>query len=148
MLSVSLVSYTLYLFFGAYDVGHLLDVTVSEIEVIRSGDVVSINISLKFDNPSKFALQLVYAAAFVYLNGQSLTPSYDPATLNVYSNPIPLPPFSQKNVSIIVGNVPGNKVPATSSKSWDIRLSFLVDNIPLVGMGTYAHRLGFEEAGA
>lgn len=148
ILSVSLISYTVYLFFGAYDVGRLLDVEISKIEVIRSGDVVSINISLQFDNPSKFALQLVYVATFVYLNGQSLTPSYAPAILNVYSNPIQLPPFSQKNVSMIVGNVPGNKVPTTSSKSWVIELSFLVDNIPLIGMGTYTHKLDFTEAGA
>jgi hypothetical protein len=148
ILSVSLIFYTVYLFFGAYDVGRLLDVAISKIEVIRSGNVVSINISLQFDNPSKFALQLVYAAAFVYLNGQSLTPSYAPSILRAYSNPILLPPFSQKNVSMIVGNVPGNKVPTTSSKHWVIELSFLVDNIPLIGIGTYTHKLGFTEAGA
>jgi hypothetical protein len=138
-----------YLLFGAYDVGRLLNVSISKIEVIRSGYEVSINIFLQFDNPSKSALQLVYAAAFVYLNGQSLTPSYAPATLHdAYSNPIQLPPFSQKNVSIIVGNVPSNKVPTTSSKYWVIKLSFLLDNVPLIGVGTYTRRLGFTEAGA
>jgi len=147
-MSVSLISYAVYLFFGAYDVGRLLDVAISKIGVIRSGDRVSINISLQFDNPSQFALQLVYVAAFVYLNGQTLTPSYAPGILNAYSDPIQLPSFSQKNVSMIVGNIPGNKVPATSSKSWVIKLSFLVDNIPLIGMGTYTHRLEFTEAGA
>jgi hypothetical protein len=102
-----------------------------------------------FDNPSKFDLQLVYAAVFVYLNGQSLTPNYAPGTLIAYSNPIQLPTLSENvQVQMGVNNVPSNKVPTTSSRYWFIKLQFMVYNVPLTGIGTYTFYLEKEEAGS
>lgn len=149
IVSVSLVSYSVYLIFGAYDVGRLLDVSISNIDVTRSGDETSLEIYFLFNNPSKFAVQLVYAAAFVYLNGQSLTPSYAPATLIAYSHPIQLPQLSE-NVQVQIGvrNVPSDKVPMTSSRDWFIKLQFMVYNVPLTGMGTYTFYLEKQEAGS
>jgi hypothetical protein len=94
-----------------------------------------------FNNSSNSGVELVYAAAFVYLNGEALTPSYAPATLVIYSNPIQLPPFSAVTVPIGLGNVPGDKVPLNSSREWFIKLQFIVSNVPLVGMESYTFYL-------
>lgn len=137
VVSVSLVSYSVYLLYGAYDVGRLLYVSVSSIE-IGSGSEVSIEIYLLFNNTSKFPLQLVYVAGYVYLNGQPLTPHYAPATLDAYSNPIILSPFSETPVGPIgVRDVPSDKVPMESPKNWFIKLYFFVHDVPLIGAGSY-----------
>jgi hypothetical protein len=149
IVSISLISYDVYLIFGVYDVGRLMDVSISKIEVTRSGDGASLRIYFLFDNPSKFDLQLVYAAVFVYLNEQSLTPNYAPGTLIAYSNPIQLPALSENvQVQMGVNNVPINKVPTTSSRYWFIKLQFIVYNVPLTGIGTYTFYLEKEEAGS
>jgi hypothetical protein len=149
IVSVSLISYSVYLLFGAYDVGRLLDVSISNINVTRAGDETSLVIYFLFNNTSKFTLRLVYAAAFVYLNGQALTPSNAPATLIIYSNPIPLPSLSENvQVPIRVSNVPSYKVPMNSSRYWAIRLEFNVYDVPLTGSGTYGFDLQFRQAGS
>ena len=146
--SISSVSYNVYLIFGAYDVARLLNVSISNIEVIRLDVKASLKLYFLFGNPSKFAIELVYAAAFVYLNGQALTPSYATATLIRYSDPIQLPPFSTVQVPIELENVPINTVPTASSKHWSIKLQFIVYNVPLTGIGTYTFYLEKEEAGS
>jgi hypothetical protein len=138
-----------YLLFGAYDVGRLLVVSISKIGVTRLGDETSLEIDFLFNNTSKFTIQLVYAAAWVYLNGQALTPSNDPATLITYSNPIQLPSLSENvQVPIVVSNVPSYKVPMNSSRYWVIKLQFMVYDVPLTGIGTYTFNLKKIEAGS
>jgi hypothetical protein len=146
--SISLVSYNVYLVFGAYDVARLLNVSISNIDVTRLSGKASLKLNFLFGNPSKFAIELVYAAAFVYLNGKALTLSYAPATLIRYSNPIQLLPSSIVQVPIELGNVPSDMVPMTSSKHWSIKLQFIVYNVPLTGIGTYTFYLEKEEAGS
>jgi hypothetical protein len=146
--SISLVSYNVYLIFGAYDVARLLNMSISNIDVTSLGGKTSLELYFLCGNPSRFAVELVYAAAFVYLNGQALTLSYAPATLIRYSNPIQLPPFSAVQVPIELGNVPNDVVLNASSKHWFIKLQFIVHNVPLTGIGTYTFYLEKNEAGS
>jgi hypothetical protein len=145
IVSISLVSYSVYLLFGAYDLGRLLNASISKIEVTRSGNEASLEIDFLVNNTSEFAIQLVYARALVYLNGQALTLSNAPALLITYSNPIELPPFSAVLVPIRLGNVPSDKVPTNSSRYWTINLQFIAYHVPLTGTGTYTFNLEKKE---
>jgi len=135
--SIGSVSYIAYMLFGAYDVGRLLNVSISGIDISApSGSTVSITIHFLFDNPSRFALELIRVAGVVYLNGQPLTLSDAPTILWV--NRFELPPFSERNqVSIVAGNIPSNKVSSQSPEAWFIKLHFSVRNIPLIGVGYF-----------
>jgi len=146
--SVSLISYSVYLLFGAYDLGRLLVVSISKTVITRSGDETSLEIDFLVNNTSEFGIQIVYARAFVYLNSQALTPSNAPALLITYSNPIELLPFSAVLVPIRLGNVPSDKVPTNSSRYWAINLQFIAYHVPLTGTGFYTFNLEKEEAGS
>lgn len=148
IVSVSSISYNVYLIFGAYDVGRLLNVSISNINVTRLGDEASLEIYFLLDNPTRFTLRLVYVAAFVYLNGQALTLSNAPATLIRYSNPIQLPPFSAVPVPIGLGNIPSHKVPTNSSNHWTMEVQLVIYGVPLTGVGYPAFNLEFMEAGS
>lgn len=139
--SVSLILYGVYLFFGAYEVGRGLDVSLSKIEV-NFGSDASVTIYLLFNNTSRFYLRLVYVAAYVYLNGQSLTP-YAPITS---SNLIQLTPFSESPLQLVLGGIPASKIPTGSPKNWLIKVYYYVHDIPLVGQGSYTRQLVYPSA--
>jgi hypothetical protein len=146
IVSAFLLSYNVYLIFGAYDIVRLMKASISKIEVTHSGGDTSLTMYFLFNNSSSHAIELVYAAAFVYLNGSALTPSYAPATLIRYSNPIPLQPFSAVEVPIGLQNIPSSKIP-NSSKEWFIKLNFIVSKVPLVGVEVYTFYLEKTETG-
>lgn len=144
--SVFLTSYNVFLLFGAYDVGRLLNVSLSNVEVLNSSSGVSVKLYFSFTNPSKFALKLVYAAAFVYVNSQTLTPSYAPATLVAYDQPVLLSPLSENvSVTITAFNVRSEKIPQTSERMWFVKLQFMLYDVPLTGRGVYTFLLHYEE---
>lgn len=151
VVSVSLVSYSTYLLFGAYNVGRLLNVSVSKIEITHSNSSeVSIEIYFLFDNPTESSLQLVYFAADVYLNNQHLTVRYNLPERQAYSNPVTLLPSSKvETPPIKIENVPNEKVPAEpSSRNWFVLIYFLVFNVPLIERGTYTRGLSYNEVGS
>lgn len=146
LVSIGSVSYIVYILFGAYDVGHLLSVSISGIDISApSGSTVSVTTHFLFDNPSRFALELVRVAGFVYLNGQFLTSSNDPNDPTILSvNRFQLPAFSERNqVSIVAGNIPSSKVSSQSPRVWFIKLHFTVQNVPLIGVGYFTAYLEY-----
>jgi len=148
VVSAFLISYNVYQIFGAYDIVRFMNASISKIDITPSGSQTSLEMYFLFNNSSNRPVELVYAAAFVYLNGQELTPSYAPATLIIYSNPISLQPFSAVSVPIGLGNVPSNKVPVNPPWHWFIKLQFIVSHVPLVGTEGYTLYLQKTENGS
>lgn len=146
LLSIILIAYSMYLLHGAYDVGRLLNVSISRIEMVESNsNTTTVKIYLGFNNPSRFSLQLVSLTAYISLNGRDLTPHYAPVMLFAYSNPYQLPPYSENITVYIALEVPNYNIPKDLPRSWIVKLYFLINNVPLLERASYVKKISYIE---
>ena len=133
--SFSLASYIMYLYFGAYDVGLSLRVSINNVIVnytkYSNPTLVSVLTNLTVVNDTPLLLKLVYLQEKLYLNGNPV----EEGAFSYYFNPVEL--HSQKNTTIIfeIPYVLANKVTTSSPKVWQARIYVIVEGVPLFPRG-------------
>jgi LEA14-like dessication related protein len=138
--SIILISYSMYLYSGAYTLVDKFDVSMRSeprIENSSSSTDVSVTTSFLFTNPSTFSIRLAYVSETLYLNGQKLGEQaldwYEKGPLEINPN---------VTVSITVGSIPVGKV-SQSSKSWHIELSIILFNMPITDKGFFSRSFNY-----
>lgn len=133
ILSISIISYSMFLYFKTSEGTSVIDILIKNIEVIpeESPGYFSVKTTFSMANPTDINLRLESIWEELYLNDSFLGEN----GFNYYPNLINIPPFSNTTtVSVIIGQVHANEV-TSQSKYWFARVVFWVRGIPLLDNG-------------
>lgn len=140
VVSISLVSYSMYLYFESYNAASVLDVLIKDINVIGgppNSAFFSIDTTLYVVNPGSLSLTFNSVTEELYLNS---TDNY--LGEGFFFEPPPnvkqLPPFSNDTtVTIRITNVPRSKVSLQSPKTWYAAFVIWIYGIPVTGAARF-----------
>lgn len=130
--SMIVVSYSMYLYFGAYNIVDQLDISIQKVTYSASSkkDCYDVRTFLLIENNAEFTLKLVYVKIWLYLNNSFVGVNYarDKAT---YYNPAVLKRGAPVNISITIKEVSSEIINTASSKVWSAQILLVILDIPL-----------------
>lgn len=134
--SFSVLSYTIYIYFGTGLALRLIKASVSEIHVSNANENESnITTIITLSNPSSFSFEITYVKETLLFNGDSIKEQ----SLSLVNKPRPMPPFSTQTISI---NTVSTEPPSLLKYGrWDVYISIFLST-PLPEL----HRLYFADS--